>query len=278
MALRDLFLLQESFQDDVVGDFTAALSSILSQARAETILELREKLDLPEGQPIPRTPKNVRAMASLDRVFRRKMQDAGYAAAVADFTGQFNEQFVFFEQVLDELSSSMKTPLPEPVYTEADLSILRGQQAITVASLNGVLGDMSRAVQRQALLSVGGLSFTSLTRELESAYRLPRTQATTIAATGLSSFIRSISDVQYNKIEQDEETRLRFTYGGPRDVLNRDWCQMMLRLAGSGQTWTRKQIDAMVTNPLRGGNQPPDVFVTCGGWNCRHQFYLASVE
>lgn len=58
-----------------------------------------------------------------------------------------------------------------------------------------------------------------------------------------------------------------YLYTGPVDVKTRSWC-----LDRVGKVYTRAEIDAMDNGQL------PDVFLTGGGYNCRHSFLAVESE
>ena len=62
----------------------------------------------------------------------------------------------------------------------------------------------------------------------------------------------------------------RLDVGPPAsDKLIRPFCKRLMAQAARGRTWSRQQIDRM------DNGQMPDVFSTCGGFNCRHQWAVA---
>lgn len=58
----------------------------------------------------------------------------------------------------------------------------------------------------------------------------------------------------------------------PDDQLTRPFCRRILEEQREGQTYSRAEIEAMNNGDL------PDVMLTCGGIECRHQWILAPRE
>lgn len=80
--------------------------------------------------------------------------------------------------------------------------------------------------------------------------------AKTYAQTSLAIYDRLVAAATY-PTEDDEE----YLYAGPIDDLCRPFCAERV-----GNTYTYAEIQGMDNGQL------PDVFTTCGGYNCRHQW------
>jgi len=91
----------------------------------------------------------------------------------------------------------------------------------------------------------------------------------TIADTGMSTFYRTATDRAFQRIQAEQEAPLRYRYSGPVDKLERPFCR---HLTDTDRAYTREQIDRMDNGQL------PNVFITGGGWNCRHQWILDTRE
>ena len=64
-----------------------------------------------------------------------------------------------------------------------------------------------------------------------------------------------------------------YVYMGPFDRLNRPFCRSVL---GANQVYTRDQVEELNNHPDLHDYVPPNVFVLCGGYNCRHMWVPVS--
>lgn len=64
-----------------------------------------------------------------------------------------------------------------------------------------------------------------------------------------------------------------WVYDGPADKRNRPFCAEIVRLP---RAYTREQIEKLNSHPLLADYVPPNVFMLCGGYNCRHVFLPVS--
>lgn len=62
-------------------------------------------------------------------------------------------------------------------------------------------------------------------------------------------------------------------YAGPQDRKNRPFCSAIVRLK---HAYTRQGIENLNAHPLLADYVPPNVFMLCGGFNCRHAFIPVS--
>lgn len=64
-----------------------------------------------------------------------------------------------------------------------------------------------------------------------------------------------------------------WVYSGPQDRKNRPFCSAVVRLK---RAYTRQGVEALNLHPLLADYVPPNVFMMCGGYNCRHAFIPVS--
>jgi hypothetical protein len=82
----------------------------------------------------------------------------------------------------------------------------------------------------------------------------------------MTTYYRTLTDQAFQKIEEDlPEIEQRYRYSGPLDSRNRPFCR---QLENADKAYSRAQIAAMDNGML------PNVFLSCGGWNCRHVWIL----
>jgi hypothetical protein len=163
----------------------------------------------------------------------------------------------------------MKTPLPQIKWGPRDLQVF-GDQALSAKDALGAVMEMVAAnAKNRVLLSFGGMSFADLTESLAKSFHRALPEATGLAETATATYYRVIADRGYQIIEQDHPSALRYSYDGPLDKLNRPFCRHLEEEARGGTSWTREQIDEM------SNGQIPNVFISAGGWRCRHQWVIA---
>lgn len=105
----------------------------------------------------------------------------------------------------------------------------------------------------QALLTPRPIS--EILTDLEKSLDRTRAQAATLFDTQMTIFGRQVEAAQTEALGPEQP----FLYVGPVDAKTRDWC-----LDRVGQVFTRHDIDQMDNEQL------PNVFLTGGGYNCRH--------
>ncbi|MFB3777142.1 MAG: hypothetical protein ACE141_06000 [Bryobacteraceae bacterium] len=260
----------DGFIDRTTGAFTERLRQILAEVQARIVGRLQRDLAIDEEGKIASTPANIRALGRLDALFRAEMQRLGYDRLVDAFVAQFPREIPFFQESLEAIGRELKTPLPRIRWTARDLQAFGAQQISTGTLLDDVIAKAGEAAKRQALFSVGGLDFTTLTLELTEQFNRSISECSGLAATSMSTFYRMVADRGYGKIQEDlPEAVLQFRYEGPHDRVTRPFCERLLK---SDRTYTREEIDRM------DNGQIPNVFVTCGGFNCRHQWVLAGLK
>jgi hypothetical protein len=67
----------------------------------------------------------------------------------------------------------------------------------------------------------------------------------------------------------EEMGEVKWTYDGPQDDKNRPFCADMKQ---ANKAYTRAEIEELNNHPLLATYVPPNVFLECGGYGCRHMF------
>lgn len=242
--------------DSLVARFADEVAGAVDRAKIILTTHLSRRIAVEDGVRIARTPGNMQALRQIARNWETALDSQGYARLVERFTGQFAGQFRYFDEVLSLLG------LPAASWTRADEALFAAQRLSSAASIESVATTVAQAAQRRALVSVGGLRLTQLTGLLAEEFGKTTKQAESLADTSMTVFYRSITERGFQKIEEDGTT-LRYKYYGPDDKLTRPFCDRIV-----GRSFTRPQIDAMSNGQL------PNVFLTGGGYRCRHQWIL----
>jgi hypothetical protein len=245
--------------------FTDHLRGIIGRAQTATLDRLLKKLKVTDGV-IDQTPANMRLLRRVNDIFMEEMDRAGYGRLIDAFVNEFPQQLPFLQDTLAAMSAQLKEPLPPVDFTAKDLSVFSAVRANSVAALEGALQSGATTAMTQALFSVGGLKFSELVATMQAKFDTTLARATTLADTAQATFYRTALDRAYQIIERDApDIPQIYRYSGPEDSRNRPFCHRLL-IADKG--YSREQVDKMDNGQL------PNVFLTAGGWNCRHQFLL----
>lgn len=146
-------------------------------------------------------------------------------------------------------------------FTTADQSRIVALQNLGKLDLFGVGDEIAQALWRtlaQGIYSMRPLP--DLLQDLSDAIDTEETKARTLYDTLASIFTRQV-EVMKSSGADDEP----FAYVGPLDSKTRPFC-----IERVGRVYTRTEIDAMDNGQL------PNVFLTGGGYNCRHVWQAVS--
>ena len=254
--------------ENLVSTFERNLQRVLTAARKDVFSTLANKLSVVDGL-VPKTQSTQRVLGSVQKLFQQSMRRAGYNALVAEYVDSFSGQLPYFQDTLDTLGDQIGKSL-KVTFGERDKRLFAQQQVNTGQVLNSVVDQVALSAERAAMLSVGGLKLGDLIVAITDKLEATVGQATTLADTSLSMFYRTIQDRGYRIIERDlpDSVVLKYRYAGPKDAFVRSFCVRCLAETLAGKLWTRADIAALDNGQL------PNVFLTCGGYNCRHQWLL----
>lgn len=256
--------------DSIVGGFTSKYQTILDRTVKLVTLQLNNKLDI-SGGLVSSSKNNQVIINSLDDTFMQQLDGNGYADLLESYIDSFNGQFVWFESVLDSINSELQYPLPFNGFERADKSEFEAYKIGSKDSIRDAVVRVATRAKQQATLSAGGMPAKDLTSYISTTLDTSVGQAETLASTSISSFYRTINDKGYKIIEDDlPGFEVRYNYDGPLDKITRPFCVKLERLSKTGKTWTRAEISKMSNGQL------PNVLVTGGGFNCRHQFVIST--
>lgn len=263
--LSAIALREDGLIESVSRAFRNALNRIVQRAQARVIADLREQLVVTDGAVDP-TPANLRKLRAIDRIFMSYMNQFGYQELLNTIVKQFDKQIPLLEEIIDALRRSSGETIRKLGFVGRDLRAFSALRLSARTTIGTVVEAAGAAAMRQALLSISGLSFRELADELAERLSISVENAESTAATAMATYYRTISARAFETIQDDLPTKvLKYRYYGPLDFKTRRFCRSLLR---AGEAYTRKQIDAMDNGNL------PNVFTTCGGWNCRHQWIM----
>lgn len=243
---------------DSVDDFSKRVQRITRKVAAALLLWLLSRLKV-EKNKVLSTAGNLAVFAELPDKIKELLLSSGLDSAIDDFEETLTVQQEWVAYILKASGYTEKIPLDEAfldAYRESKRNDLL-TEAVFIAERAAIRGE----------LSVGGLVDELTDTVGEEIATLP-SQLRTAAATAIMMYYRTVAEQNYAAIEKQEE--LRFKYAGPPsgDPKIRPFCQGLMSQVEGGRSWTRPEIDNMDNGQL------PNVFVTCGGYNCRHQFVV----
>lgn len=195
----------------------------------------------------------VRA-AKLRRQLQLALRDAGYPQLVEAASTSGLDRLI---AQIERLRGAAR--LAE--FTTMDHARLLALKALAKLDLVGQGEAISHALWRtlaQGLFSQRPIA--DLLDDLSDAIDVEAHEARTLYDTTVNMFGRQVEALKATG-EPDEV----FAYLGPLDVKTRPFCYERV-----GKVFTREQIDVMDNHQL------PNVFITGGGYNCRHTFIAVS--
>jgi len=279
MTTREILGQHDKFLDSLIDGFEDRLKPLLNAAQKRALQALEDGLTFSKDGSIETTPANQRVLRSINRIFKTEMNRStkeapgGYKGLVDSFSAQFAEHLPQFQDVLNQITQSLDGPvLPAIKFGAEDVDLFAAQATGAKDVLLDVLDRTANAAKRQAMFNVGGLKFSDLAGELADQFGKTAAEATALADTSVSTFYRTIASQSYAKIEKGlAKGAVKFEYAGPDDSLTRPFCDDMLDQS-KADPLTRAEIDDL------DNGQIPGVFVTCGGFNCRHQWILSFAD
>lgn len=135
---------------------------------------------------------------------------------------------------------------------------LQAMAQMAQTDLLGLGDELARQLwQSVTQATITARPVSTILADLESATDLGRARIATLFDTLSSMLARATETAGADELPPDQ----KFVYEGPLDSKTRDFCANLL-----GQELTRAEIDALDNEQL------PNVFLTAGGYNCRHSW------
>jgi hypothetical protein len=269
-ALADIIERHNKAQDSLVYTFETHLREIVLRAQGRVIARLQARLVITNGV-IQGTAGNMLILRGSGKLFMQEMNTAGYQRLVDAFVGEFHQTLPFLQETLQVLGDQVGQKWGAKLgFTQADLSLLGAVRANTEAQLQSAIQSVAGQAITRGLFGVSGLKFGALVETLTDKLEQSIGKATSIANTAVSTFYATAADRSFQIIAKDLPAQeLRFRYSGPTDKLERPFCR---HLTTAAKAYTREQIAKMNNHQL------PNVMVSRGGFNCRHQWNLDTHE
>lgn len=272
MPLKETLARHDGRIESTVQQFQVELDKIVARAQASVASQLSARLEFRAGKLLPNA-HNRAVLRGTSSLLQRALREEGMQELVDSFVMQFGGQYRFFEDVLKQTVGDAEARAV--MQLDADdrryLSMMQDDASRNLTSIMDAAADSAR---KQVLLNMGALGPKELAARIGEALKRPAAQARTEAATATSSYYRAMSDASFRKIEEDPNWEVTYKYVGPpaSDPVIREFCEDLMAKTADGQTWTRDEIDDMDNGQL------DDVMVTCGGYNCRHQWIVADIR
>lgn len=245
-----------------VDAFIVKLDKLITEAQGRVATQLENLVTVKAGKLVS-DRKTQRAVRGIDKLLTSEMNEIGYQDLVNAFVAQFGR--VGFKS-LDNILKA--TRLPKIKFTKAQIDGFAGQQVSVADNLEGLLRNAAELAKRRATFSIGAISLNDLTSQIASALKTGFANARTIADTSMVMFLRNVHATGYAQVEANG-TNLKYRYAGPIDSLvSHALCKKLL--ADPAAVHTREEISAMQ-------GQLTDVFVSGGGYNCRHWWVIGAV-
>jgi hypothetical protein len=265
MSVQSVIDAHDSEVSRSVDDLQSRLNAIIRKIEVGLIALLSANLATKNGHVVP-TAANVRLIESLPKLFEQELQDAGFDAALISFLSDFNNQFDYFDEILRASGVTTKVK-----FTAADSDFFTARKAAVALVLADLAYQGAQRARFQGLLSISGDTAVDLSAAVTKSIATVVPAIVRQAQTDIFTFYRSVADRGYAIVQQAQPQALRYVYAGPpaTDPLIRVFCKHLMAQVVTGRSWTRAEIDAMDNGQL------PNVFVTCGGYRCRHQWRIA---
>lgn len=263
--LKDIHKRHSTYQDSLIYRFESGLRNVVGKAQSRVISQLHDRLKITDGVIDP-SPKNLVLLRNAGKLFMAELDKAGYQELVQAFLKQWNGTLPFLQETIEFLGEQVDQPWKDLKFTSKDLNLLNGIKASTVDMLDSAMTTVAGTAVTRGLFGVAGLRFGALVETLTEKFQLGIGRARSIADTAMSTWYRTAADRAFQAIAADlPQHELKYRYSGPDDKLTRPFCRHMLAV---DKAYTRDQIEKMDNGQL------PNVFLTCGGWNCRHQWVM----
>lgn len=251
----------DNWLNETLANFQRELNGIVHSAQMRTQARLRDELEIKDDKIIL-SVQNSRKLRRLDAIFLEEMDRSGYRHLINELVSQFPGQLPVFNEILEAIGA-------QPVkFSPKDLRLFQDQAISAGDALEATVEMAANAAKNRIMFSFNGLSLPKLVDTLIESTGKTVAAAVRTAETATSVYFRVVSDRGFQSIEAtrpESAGPLRYRYAGPFDKLTRPFCSHLLMVA---KAYTRDEIDRMDNGQL------PNVFVTCGGYLCRHQWIV----
>jgi hypothetical protein len=246
MSLKAKGDLIASTADRISAAFARELGRVLRDTERALQPMLRAALDGDRTAVVA----GARGLA-LRQALRQSLRNAGYDALVDRATSEAVESMAgaVLSSRLAKSASALVKPNPLKLLALGDIGR---------ANLLEVGDELAAALWRSLAAWVFSVRPSSeIVEDLGDVFEEELPHLQTLFDTQVSMFGRQVEALATAELDADQP----FLYVGPDDEVARPFCKEHV-----GKVYTREVIDAMDNGQL------PNVFITAGGYNCRHSF------
>jgi hypothetical protein len=235
--------------DQSSASFATALAEVLLTAERKLRIVLHQESEGP-----PSAILNGQRAAQAKVAIRAALRDAGYDQLMVAAT----------DIPLDTLAQAviaLRSADKELRATSELLLQVEGLKALHLADLLGEGDELARALWQATVRGIfGSQSVDAILADLADVIDRTAPQIRTLYDTAISIFGR-----QVEMLSAGDDPAAIYLYLGPDDAITRPFCRQHV-----GKVYTRTAIDALDNGQL------DNVFLTGGGYNCRHQWMEVS--
>lgn len=234
-----------ALMDVLTREFADELHEVLTLTRAQIQRLLRELATDRTGRVVA-TTQNLQRAVALRQDILGLLERAGYHDLVARAT----------DEPLDRMTAQVLKSAPK-LLTAYDLDALVALKEIRYAELLQLGEEAGIQMWRVVVDGVLGIrDIGHLVDDVADMLDVSDKIARQVYDTAVSSFSRQVALLGATGDAHEE-----FVYVGPNDHRTRPFCAALI-----GDVREREDIDKMDNGQL------PNVMLTGGGWNCRHQW------
>ena len=167
------------------------------------------------------------------------------------------------QNILQGYTSAHTTLLMDTEFI-ADITeeTLRGLTNFSTSTFSDHLGQMGNIIKKEIVKgAISGATEKGIFDAIQQQAGLSNSQMQTLVTTGLNDYSRSVGKVMMDQLSENQQYR----YVGAIDDRTRDVCLQMW----SAGSLTKSKIVS---------NFGPSVFISGGGYNCRHQWIPTQAE
>jgi len=277
MSLDDTLAQQDHQLESEVSKLLLILAGLLHHAQTDVLAQILPHLDIVGGR-IASTAGNRLALRKIDTLLQAELKQLGFQNLVTAFVQRFGNQVGWFTKVLESTPTVDKIDLSQTLAFTADQKKNLAMFQMDAASqLEEIVQAATQRARVSALLTVGGSGSQQLAGAVTRALDSIAGPFRAAASSNISVFYRTIADLSFSNIEA-ENGPLDFRYVGPPsgDPVIRPFCQRIMKMSEDGHVWTRDEISKLDNGQGQWGMG--NVFICGGGFNCRHQWVVATAE
>lgn len=245
---------EAAMQDAYVAAFEADLAALVKRLMRRLRTELAD-WDVDEDDRLVSQLGNLGRALNFRKQLAQWLEEEGFSKLAARVLDEPLDRLA--ESVLRTNAIAGQAARLGP----AGLDVLSAFKALRLADLLELGPSLGRKLAAVALEGVIGLRpVDSLVQDFADVAGLTQRQARTLYDTAVSTYTRQVE--QLHASGEDDEL---YVYVGPADARMREFCEDRV-----GKVYDRKAIDAMDNGQL------PNVFLSGGGYNCRHTWKRVS--